>query len=72
MAGKILDGKALSKQIESELVGRVEKIKEKSGGKTPILATILVGDDPASAILKSLQLSISAQPTRPFRVVGDP
>ena len=72
MAGKILDGKALSKQIESELVGRVEKIKEKSGGKTPILATILVGDDPASAILKSLQLSISAQPTRPFRVVWDP
>lgn len=49
MAGKILDGKALSKQMESELVGRVEKIKEKSEGKTPILATILVGDDPASA-----------------------
>jgi len=48
MPGKILDGKALSKQLEKELLARVEKIKSKSG-KTPILATILVGDDPASA-----------------------
>lgn len=48
MAGKILDGKALSKELEKELITRVEKIKSKSG-KTPILATILVGDDPASA-----------------------
>ena len=48
MPGKILDGKALSKQLEKELLARVEKIKAKSG-KTPILATILVGDDPASA-----------------------
>ena len=44
-----LDGKALAKQIESELKVRIEKIKEKTGGKIPILATILVGDDPASA-----------------------
>jgi hypothetical protein len=27
----------------------VQRIKEKSGGRTPILATILVGEDPASA-----------------------
>lgn len=49
MTVKVLDGKALAKQMESELAGRVEKIKAKSEGKTPILATILVGDDPASA-----------------------
>ena len=48
MAGKILDGKALSKLIEADLSVRVEKIKQKSG-RTPILATILVGGDPASA-----------------------
>ena len=48
MTGKILDGKALSKQIEAELAVRVEKVKEISG-RTPILATILVGGDPASA-----------------------
>ncbi|MBN2543569.1 bifunctional methylenetetrahydrofolate dehydrogenase/methenyltetrahydrofolate cyclohydrolase FolD [bacterium] len=49
MAAIILDGKKLSKEIEEELRGRVEAIKQKSGGRTPILATILVGDDPASA-----------------------
>ncbi len=45
----ILDGKMLSRQIEAELAVRVAAIKEKSNGVTPILATILVGDDPASA-----------------------
>ena len=49
MAGIILDGKALSKKLEEELTHRVARIKEKSDGKPPILATILVGDDPASA-----------------------
>ncbi len=49
MTGLILDGKALSKQMESELAVRVQKIIERSNGKVPILATILVGDDPASA-----------------------
>ena len=48
MATLILDGKALAKLKESELSVRVQKLKEKTG-KTPILATILVGDDPASA-----------------------
>ncbi len=45
----ILDGKKLASDIEAQLAQRVSAIKEKSGGKTPILATILVGDDPASA-----------------------
>lgn len=49
MSALVLDGKALSKKIEAELSGRVEKLKKKNGGKPPILATILVGDDPASA-----------------------
>lgn len=49
MSALILDGKAVAKQTESELLARVEQLKTKSGGKTPILATILVGDDPASA-----------------------
>jgi methylenetetrahydrofolate dehydrogenase (NADP+)/methenyltetrahydrofolate cyclohydrolase len=48
MTGLVLDGKALSKQIESELTGRVKAILARNGGKIPILATILVGDDPAS------------------------
>jgi methylenetetrahydrofolate dehydrogenase (NADP+) / methenyltetrahydrofolate cyclohydrolase len=49
MAALVLDGKALAAQTEDELRRRVEQLKQKSGGKTPILATILVGDDPASA-----------------------
>ncbi len=49
MSALVLDGKALAARSEAELLARVEKLKERSGGKTPILATILVGDDPASA-----------------------
>lgn len=45
----VLDGKALAAQFEDEMRERVEKIKEKNGGVTPVLATILVGADPASA-----------------------
>lgn len=44
----ILDGKSLAKSIEQDLSLRVQAVKDKTG-KTPILATILVGDDPASA-----------------------
>jgi methylenetetrahydrofolate dehydrogenase (NADP+)/methenyltetrahydrofolate cyclohydrolase len=49
MSALVLDGKTLAAKTEAELLQRVESLKEKSKGKTPILATILVGDDPASA-----------------------
>lgn len=44
----VLDGKKLAREIEEALKERVERLKHRTG-KTPILATILVGDDPASA-----------------------
>ncbi|WP_298739667.1 bifunctional methylenetetrahydrofolate dehydrogenase/methenyltetrahydrofolate cyclohydrolase FolD [uncultured Psychrobacter sp.] len=44
----LLDGKTLSKQIEQSLSQRVATLKDKTG-RTPSLATILVGADPASA-----------------------
>lgn len=44
----VLDGRALAKQIEADLLTRVEALKAKTS-RTPILATILVGDDGASA-----------------------
>lgn len=44
----ILDGKALAGESEEAFSKRVETLKQKSGA-TPILATILVGSDPASA-----------------------
>jgi methylenetetrahydrofolate dehydrogenase (NADP+)/methenyltetrahydrofolate cyclohydrolase len=44
----VLDGKTLASQTEQQLLQRVLALKSKVG-RTPILATILVGDDPASA-----------------------
>lgn len=49
MSAQILDGKTLAKKTESELASRVAALKAASNGATPKLATILVGDDPASA-----------------------
>ncbi|PCK10187.1 MAG: bifunctional 5,10-methylene-tetrahydrofolate dehydrogenase/5,10-methylene-tetrahydrofolate cyclohydrolase [Alteromonadaceae bacterium] len=48
MSALVLDGKALAKKTEAELTQRVEQMKQKTGS-APILATILVGGDPASA-----------------------
>jgi len=45
----LLDGKTLAAQIEQELKGRVQALIQKMGGKIPVLATVLVGDDPSSA-----------------------
>lgn len=49
MAAVILDGKTLAQASESDLATRVAALKEQSGGRSPSLATILVGADPASA-----------------------
>jgi len=49
MASTVLDGKVLAKHIEEALIERVQRFTDLSHGVTPTLATILVGDDPASA-----------------------
>ena len=49
MKTQILDGKAIALKTEAELFQRVANIKDVHGGKIPMLATILVGGDPASA-----------------------
>ena len=43
-----MDGRALAKRVLEEAAAKVEKIREASG-VTPALATVLVGDDRASA-----------------------
>jgi methylenetetrahydrofolate dehydrogenase (NADP+)/methenyltetrahydrofolate cyclohydrolase len=48
MSGKLIDGNAVSASIKSRLAKRVNNLKEK--GISPCLATILVGNDPASTI----------------------
>ncbi|RAV33232.1 bifunctional methylenetetrahydrofolate dehydrogenase/methenyltetrahydrofolate cyclohydrolase [Corynebacterium heidelbergense] len=46
MAALTLDGKLFRDEIFAELAGRVERLRDK--GITPGLATVLVGEDPAS------------------------
>ena len=49
MAAIVLDGKSVAKQTEQELSERVRKLQDQTQCPPPTLATILVGDDPASA-----------------------
>ncbi len=49
MSSILLDGKSLAQQSEAEISQRVAALKARNDGQAPILATILVGDDPASA-----------------------
>ncbi|MGB0863275.1 MAG: bifunctional methylenetetrahydrofolate dehydrogenase/methenyltetrahydrofolate cyclohydrolase FolD [Saprospiraceae bacterium] len=46
---QLIDGKGLAKTIKEEIAVEVSQIKS-TGGKTPHLAAILVGDNPASAV----------------------
>ena len=49
MTALLLDGKYVAQLTEANLTERVATLKAKTGNRTPVLATILVGDDPASA-----------------------
>ncbi len=49
-----LDGKTLSRKIEGELLIRSQVIIDKTG-VIPVLATILVGDDPSSTIYVNMK-----------------
>ncbi|MFT2111524.1 bifunctional methylenetetrahydrofolate dehydrogenase/methenyltetrahydrofolate cyclohydrolase FolD [Marinomonas sp. 2405UD68-3] len=48
MTALVLDGKLCAEETETRLKAQVAELKSRTGG-TPILATILVGGDPASA-----------------------
>jgi methylenetetrahydrofolate dehydrogenase (NADP+)/methenyltetrahydrofolate cyclohydrolase len=54
VTAKILDGKAVAKQIYDEVARSVSERAER-GGSRPRLATILVGEDPASATYVGLK-----------------
>ena len=47
MSAEIIDGKKIAEQIKDELIEEIAMLNNK--GRTPGLATVLVGDDPASA-----------------------
>ena len=48
-ASKLLDGKALAQKIQSELTEKVATLEPKAG-RSPGLAVLMVGDNPASAV----------------------
>lgn len=49
MAATIIDGKALAARVREEVAEQAKSLSERSG-RPPGLATVLVGDDPASAV----------------------
>ncbi len=49
MSAEIMDGKAISKEIQAEIAVEVTQFTQ-SSGVTPCLAAVLVGDDPASEV----------------------
>jgi methylenetetrahydrofolate dehydrogenase (NADP+)/methenyltetrahydrofolate cyclohydrolase len=50
VSARIIDGKAIAARVRSEVAREVEAFTRQSGGRPPGLATVLVGDDPASAV----------------------
>ncbi|TMK26412.1 MAG: bifunctional methylenetetrahydrofolate dehydrogenase/methenyltetrahydrofolate cyclohydrolase FolD [Actinobacteria bacterium] len=49
MAATIIDGKAIAARVRGEVAGAVEELEQELG-RAPGLATVLVGDDPGSAV----------------------
>jgi len=49
MSAIVLDGKTLAARCEAEIATRVAALVRDNDGRRPVLATLLVGDDPASA-----------------------
>ena len=49
MAARVIDGKAVAAEIRSGVAAEVKEF-EAEAGRTPALATVIVGDDPASKI----------------------
>lgn len=69
MAAMIIDGKKIAEQIKSELVAAIQTLKKQQ--VTPGLATILVGDNPASATYVQMKEKMCAElemRTRSYRL----
>src|ERR1700744_4066248 len=60
MTAMLIDGKALAQQVRAELRAEIESWVE-GGGRRPGLATVLVGDDPASAVYVGGKQKASAE-----------
>ena len=59
MTATVMDGRALAKEIEGRLASQAGALK--AAGTQPTLATVLVGDDPASAMYVSMKHKAAAR-----------
>jgi methylenetetrahydrofolate dehydrogenase (NADP+) / methenyltetrahydrofolate cyclohydrolase len=50
VAARVIDGKAVAAEVRSRVTRQVEELARVTGGRVPGLATVLVGDDPASHV----------------------
>src|SRR3954454_24876883 len=50
MTATIIDGKAVAAEVRERVAAGVREFAEANGGRVPGLATVLVGDDPASQV----------------------
>jgi methylenetetrahydrofolate dehydrogenase (NADP+)/methenyltetrahydrofolate cyclohydrolase len=50
VSARIIDGKAIAARVRGEVAREVEAFTRQSHGRAPGLATVLVGEDPASAV----------------------
>jgi methylenetetrahydrofolate dehydrogenase (NADP+) / methenyltetrahydrofolate cyclohydrolase len=50
VSARIIDGKAIAAEVRERVRVEVQEYAQANGGRTPGLATVLVGDDPASQI----------------------
>ncbi len=55
MTARLIDGKAIADEIKNELKAEIEQLKNKYS-LTPGLATVLVGEDPASHVYVNLKI----------------
>src|SRR4051794_18751747 len=60
MSARIIDGKAVAARVRARAAADVEQLRSEHG-VTPGLATVLVGDDPASAIYVRRKREASAE-----------
>ena len=50
MSAEVIDGKAVAAQVRERVAGEVQDFAASNDGRVPGLATVLVGDDPASHV----------------------
>jgi len=60
VSARIIDGKAAAARVRAEVAAEVEAFRQRTD-RVPGLATVLVGDDPASAVYVGSKQRASAE-----------